>query len=81
MGFQHQGKKTTSQIHPDRQTLVWSITWSRNVQRSPKDVNTGTRHIKTLTQVVDELLRQAFNESSIEMVCMSIEVGCKKASR
>ena len=81
MGFQHQGRKTTSQIHPDRQTLVWSITWSRNVQRSPKDVNTGTRHIKTLTQVVDELLRQAFNESSNEMVCMSIEVGNKKASR
>ena len=49
---------------------MWSITWSRNV-----------RHIKTLTQVVDELLRQAFNESSNEMVCMSIEVGCKKTSR
>ena len=81
MGFQHQGRKITSQIHPDRQALVWSITWSRNVQRSLKDVNTGTQRIKTLTQVVDELLRQAFNESSNEMVCMSIEVGCKKTSR
>ena len=49
---------------------MWSITWSRNA-----------RHIKTLTQVVDELLRQAFNESSNEMVSMSIEVGCKKTSR
>ena len=64
MGFQHQGRKTTSQIHRDRQTLVL------------KDVNTGTRRIKTLTLVV-ELLRQAFHESSNEMVCMSIEVGCR----
>ena len=47
-----------------------SITWSRNV-----------RHIKTLTQVVDELLKQAFNESSNEMVCMLIEVSCRKTSR
>ena len=46
----------------------------------PKDVNTGARRIKTLTQVVDELLRHAFNKSSNEMVCMSIEVGYKKAS-
>ena len=81
MGFRHQGRKTTSLIHPVRQTLVWSIAWSRNVQRLRKDVNTGTRRIETLTQVVDELLRQAFDESSNEMVCMSIEVSCKKASR
>ena len=54
----------------DRQTLVLSITWSRNV-----------RHIKTLTQVVDEFLRKAFNESLNEMECMSIEVGCRKSSR
>ena len=81
MGFRHQGRKTTSLIHPGRQTLVWSIAWSRKVQILPKDVNTGARRTKTLTQVVDELLRQAFNESSNEMVCMSIEVGHKKASR
>ena len=81
MGFRHQGRKTTSLIHPVRQTLVWCITWSRNVQRLPNDVNTSTRRIKTLTQLVDVLLRQAFNESSNEMVCMSIKVGYKKASR
>ena len=78
MGFQHQWKKTTSQIHPDRQHSCGGITWSRNVQRLPKDVNTGTRRLKTLTQVVDELLRQAFNESSNEMVCMSIEDAARR---
>ena len=49
---------------------MWRITWSRNARR-----------IKTFTEVDDEILRQAFNESSNEMVCMSIEVSCKKASR
>ena len=33
MGFEPQIKKILSQIRPDRQTLMWSATWPKEVQR------------------------------------------------
>ena len=77
MGFRHQGRKTFIQTGKHS----CGASWSRKVQRLPKDVNTGARRTRTLTQVVDELPKQAFDETSNERMCMSIEVGCKKASR
>merc|ERR1711904_150522 len=32
------GRKITSQIRPDRQTLMWSATWPNEVQRLAKDI-------------------------------------------
>ena len=32
MGFEHQIRKIVSQIRPDRQTLMWSATWPKEVQ-------------------------------------------------
>jgi ATP-dependent RNA helicase DDX5/DBP2 len=33
MGFEPQIRKVLNQIRPDRQTLMWSATWPREVQQ------------------------------------------------
>merc|ERR1711988_1803065 len=37
MGFEPQVRKIVSQVRPDRQTLMWSATWPREVQRLARD--------------------------------------------
>jgi superfamily II DNA/RNA helicase len=37
MGFEPQIRKIVSQIRPDRQTLMWSATWPRDVQNLARD--------------------------------------------
>lgn len=37
MGFEPQIRKIVSQIRPDRQTLMWSATWPKEVQRMASD--------------------------------------------
>ncbi len=37
MGFEPQIRKIVSQIRPDRQTLMWSATWPREVQQMAND--------------------------------------------
>lgn len=38
MGFEPQVRKIVSQIRPDRQTLMWSATWPREVQKLARDI-------------------------------------------
>merc|ERR1719230_2540853 len=38
MGFEPQVRKVTSQCRPDPQTLMWSATWPREVQRLARDI-------------------------------------------
>merc|ERR1719436_775540 len=55
MGFEPQVRKVTSQVRPDRQTLMWSATWPREVQRLARDlcredpvhVNIGSLDLRT----------------------------------
>ena len=37
MGFEPQIRQLVSQIRPDRQTLLWSATWPREIQRLAAD--------------------------------------------
>lgn len=37
MGFEPQIRKIVSQIRPDRQTLMWSATWPKDVQQLARD--------------------------------------------
>lgn len=54
MGFEPQVRKITSQIRPDRQTLMWSATWPAEVKRlavdlcreSPVHINIGGESMK-----------------------------------
>ncbi|OMJ85970.1 hypothetical protein SteCoe_12603 [Stentor coeruleus] len=46
MGFEPQIRKIVSQIRPDRQTLMWSATWPKEVQNLAKDFLTDPIHIQ-----------------------------------
>ena len=37
MGFEPQIRKIVDQIRPDRQTLMWSATWPKEVQQLTRD--------------------------------------------
>lgn len=67
MGFEPQLRKIVGQIRPDRQTLMWSATWPKEVQRMAADfhkdyihVTIGSldlkanRHIKQIVEAVEE---------------------------
>ena len=67
MGFEPQIRKIVSQIRPDRQTLMWSATWPKEVQALARDfltnpiqVNIGsldlkvTDHVKQVIKCVTE---------------------------
>jgi len=55
MGFEPQVKKIVSQIRPDRQTLMWSATWPKEVKALARDIcreepvhiNVGSLDIRT----------------------------------
>jgi ATP-dependent RNA helicase DDX5/DBP2 len=63
MGFEIQIRKIVDQIRPDRQTLMWSATWPKEVQSLARDyqkefiqVNIGSLDLSashTITQIVD----------------------------
>lgn len=63
MGFEPQIRKILSQIRPDRQTLMWSATWPKEVQGLARDflhdyiqVNVGSLEMKTnhhITQIIE----------------------------
>lgn len=63
MGFEPQIRKIVEQIRPDRQTLMWSATWPREVQslakeflKDPVQINIGSLQLAAnhnVTQVVE----------------------------
>jgi len=63
MGFEPQIRKIVEQIRPDRQTLMWSATWPKEVQalsreflKDPVQINVGSMELSAnhrVTQVVE----------------------------
>jgi ATP-dependent RNA helicase DDX5/DBP2 len=58
MGFEPQLKKIVSQIRPDRQTLMWSATWPKEVQAlahdfldKPYQVHVGSLELRANTSI------------------------------
>ena len=72
MGFEPQIRKIISQIRPDRQTLMWSATWPREVRKLAEDflkdytqLNVGSMDLSAnhnILQIVD-VCREADKES------------------
>merc|ERR1719160_848288 len=46
MGFEPDVRKIVGQIRPDRQTLLWSATWPKSVQRLARDFQKDVVHIQ-----------------------------------
>jgi len=62
MGFEPQIRKILEQIRPDRQTLMWSATWPKEVQRLAKDflvdpiqINIGSLGLSANHKVVQHI--------------------------
>jgi ATP-dependent RNA helicase DDX5/DBP2 len=55
MGFEPQIRKIVSQIRPDRQTLLWSATWPREVQSLARDFMMDKRGAVRITVGDEEL--------------------------
>ena len=63
MGFEPQIRKIIEQVRPDRQTLMWSATWPKEVQtlaneflKDPVRVVIGSPDLHTndnITQIID----------------------------
>jgi ATP-dependent RNA helicase DDX5/DBP2 len=64
MGFEPQIRKIVSQIRPDRQTLMWSATWPKEIQRLARDfcqeepvmirVGSGSDKLQALLSALDD---------------------------
>merc|ERR1719482_1574386 len=46
MGFEPDVRKIVGQIRPDRQTLLWSATWPKAVQKLARDFQKDIIHIQ-----------------------------------
>merc|ERR1712176_274086 len=85
MGFEPQVRKITSQVRPDRQTLTWSATWPREVQRLARDlckenpvhINVGSLDLRTAHTIqqydkrgrLKRLLEKVMDGSRILIFC------------
>lgn len=68
MGFEPQIRKILSQIRPDKQTLMWSATWPKEVQSLARDylydhvkIKVGSQNLKAcgnVTQIIDIISEQ-----------------------
>nr|XP_039261320.1 ATP-dependent RNA helicase dbp2-like [Styela clava] len=69
MGFEPQIRKIIEQIRPDRQTLMWSATWPKEVRKMAEDYLTEYVHV----QVGSLNLAANHNILQIVDVCQSYE--------
>ncbi|KAJ2097043.1 ATP-dependent RNA helicase dbp2 [Coemansia sp. S100] len=81
MGFEPQIRKIVDQIRPDRQTLMWSATWPKEVQQMARDflqdyiqVNIGSLElsashlIKQIVEVIPEESKRQRLSSHLERI-------------
>merc|ERR1719217_143655 len=87
MGFEPQMRKITSQCRPDRQTLMWSATWPREVQKLARDlckeapvhVNIGSTDMRTahtIRQYV-EVVNEADKRGRLKRLLEKVMDGSK----
>merc|ERR1711920_808386 len=87
MGFEPQVRKITSQIRPDRQTLMWSATWPKEVKNlardickeSPVHINVGSLEMRaahTIRQYV-EVVNAADKRSRLRRLLEKVMDGSK----
>jgi len=87
MGFEPQVRKIGSQCRPDRQTLMWSATWPKEVQRLARDIckedpahiNVGSMQLRTahtIRQYV-EVVQEGDKRSRLRRLLEKVMDGSK----
>lgn len=84
MGFEPQIRKIIEQIRPDRQVLMWSATWPKEVQRLAEDFLTNYIHVNigaaglhanhNILQIVDVC---EDHEKEQKLAKLLEEIGCE----
>lgn len=87
MGFEPQIRKVVSQIRPDRQTLMWSATWPKEVQslaqdlcrEEPVHINVGSLDLKTCHNVSQEVyvIEESEKRSRLKKILAKVADGSK----
>jgi ATP-dependent RNA helicase DDX5/DBP2 len=87
MGFETQIRKIVNQIRPDRQTLMWSATWPKEVQNLAMDylkdfiqVNIGSMNLSASHNVTQnvEFIAETEKQSRIVSLLDKIHSGDKE---
>ncbi|CAE7612946.1 unnamed protein product [Symbiodinium natans] len=87
MGFEPQVRKICSQVRPDRQTLMWSATWPKDVQKLARDIcredpvhiNVGANELRTahtIRQFV-EVVQESDKRSRLRRLLEKVMDGSK----
>lgn len=88
MGFEPQIRKIIEQIRPDRQILMWSATWPKEVQTLAEDflndymqLNVGSMNLSAnnnISQIVDVCKE---HEKDMKLRRLLQEIGCEKENK
>merc|ERR1719412_2457920 len=88
MGFEPQIRKIVSQIRPDRQVLMWSATWPKEVRKLAEDflkeyihINIGAQGLSAnhnILQIVDVCEE---NEKEQKLSRLFEEIGCEPQNK
>ena len=79
MGFEPQIRKVVSQIRPDRQTLLFSATWPREIQRlaadlaksDPVKVVVGSQDLEVGHTIIHEALHSCIRSHQVSFPFVS----------
>ncbi|GIX64295.1 DEAD box polypeptide 17 [Babesia caballi] len=87
MGFEPQIRKIVGQIRPDRQTLMWSATWPKEVQslahdlcrEEPVHINVGSLDLKTCHNVSQEVfvIEEHEKRAQLKKILAKVSDGSK----
>jgi ATP-dependent RNA helicase DDX5/DBP2 len=82
MGFEPQIRKIIEQIRPDRQVLMWSATWPKEVQTLAEDflrnyiqVNIGSLNLSANNNIVQNIKVCDENEKEHELISLLKTIG------
>ncbi|CAL4058777.1 unnamed protein product, partial [Meganyctiphanes norvegica] len=88
MGFEPQIRKIIDQIRPDRQVLMWSATWPKEVRRLAEDflrdyvqINVGSLNLSAnhnILQIVDIVKESEKDEKLVQLLTEMAQDGLKK---
>uniref|UniRef100_A0A8C1WQM0 RNA helicase n=1 Tax=Cyprinus carpio TaxID=7962 RepID=A0A8C1WQM0_CYPCA len=88
MGFEPQIRKILDQIRPDRQTLMWSATWPKEVRQLAEDflhdyvqINIGALELSAnhnILQIVDVCME---NEKDLKLIQLMEEIMAEKENK